>query len=560
MSKHDAAVDVTDEINAIKERFKQRLMDDCYTLTELSKSLSSDNFDESLKQIHRVLHAIAGSAGTFGFDNVTQQARQTDQILIKARGKKADTNTGRLILLAQDELTRFCDLLTDVSGYSERSHEHPQVHQSAGVTPDYNVNHDADVWLIEDDKQLADQLSEQLVNFNFNLKVIDLTRANELAQKIGWPSATIVDLDSSPFSVSDSFNSVFKESGSLPRGLIMLSESDEFEQRIKAAKVRAASFVKKPIDLPELVSQLETTVNEEVSEPPRVMLIDDDHDLRSLMKLELEEEGINVHIVEDVTKVLWEINEFRPELLLLDMEMPDYSGIDIALLVRQNIQFESLPIVYLSAELDLQKQTEALLFNADDFLVKPIPLERLISSIRSRVLRARRIENLISKDGLTGLYKHASIKEQAERELKRALRRNESISLVMLDIDFFKRVNDTYGHATGDTVIASLATLLRHRLRQTDIVGRYGGEEFLIVLPNTSEQHAFDVIENIRIAFSAIEFSSSNENFRCTLSAGTVCSDGMSVKNASELIEEADRALYASKRSGRNRQTVRSNL
>ncbi|MCA1768327.1 MAG: diguanylate cyclase [Idiomarina sp.] len=322
---------------------------------------------------------------------------------------------------------------------------------------------------------------------------------------------------------------------------------------MKAAKARVLSFLKKPIALSELISHLEAVLKKEQIEPPRVMLIDDDKELCSLLKLKLESEGMLVNILNDVKNIIPELAEFRPELVLLDMEMPDYSGIDIALLIRQHVQFESLPIVYLSAEQDPDKQTEALLFDADDFLMKPIPYERLISSIRSRVQRGRVLEQLISKDGLTGLLKHSAIKEQAEREIKRAQREKSPVSIVMLDIDHFKRVNDTYGHAIGDTVITSLSTLLRHRLRSTDIIGRYGGEEFMVILPNTSEAEAFHIIDTIRAAFSEMEFIADKNTFNCTISAGCACSEDFNIEaSATELTEEADKALYASKNNGRN--------
>ncbi|MGM0631531.1 MAG: GGDEF domain-containing protein, partial [Pseudomonadota bacterium] len=176
----------------------------------------------------------------------------------------------------------------------------------------------------------------------------------------------------------------------------------------------------------------------------------------------------------------------------------------------------------------------------------------------SRVHRARVLEQLISKDGLTGLLKHAAIKEHATHELERARRDGGVLSIVMLDIDHFKRVNDTYGHATGDTVIASLATLLRHRFRKTDIVGRYGGEEFMIILPNTNESDTFDVVDGIRKVFSEMEFTAQGETFYCTLSAGCICSEDFSSKaSVSELIEAADKALYVSKNNGRNQVSKR---
>jgi diguanylate cyclase (GGDEF)-like protein len=561
MSNHEITEDIRVEILAVKERYKKRLLEERLSLTTLAKALNTSNLDQSAEQIHTILHSIAGSAGTFGFNEITREARRVDEAVNQSKCQLAKFDPNELVALIRKEIIGFCQTLSETEsrsvGSGSQSNADGQHVRKKSVSEHPLKN---EVWLIEENEQLATQFSKQLITFNFNIRNVTLNEANQLAKKDGWPIATIIDLDSKLFNDATDFKALFAETEKLPQGVIMLSDNDAFEQRIKAAKARAASFLKKPIDLTELINHLEVVFGEESSEVPRVMLVDDDDELRSLTKLELEAEGMNVHVLRDMTNILWELNEFRPELLLLDMEMPDYSGIDIALLIRQSAQFESLPIVYLSAERDLAKQTEALLFNADDFLVKPISSDRLISSIRSRIMRARKIEKLISKDGLTGLFKHAAIKEQAKRELKRAIRRNEPLSLIMLDIDFFKRVNDTYGHATGDNVIASLATLLRHRLRQTDIVGRYGGEEFLIALPSTSEQTAFDVMEKIRVAFSEIQFSSGTETFNCTLSAGCVCSNDISTNDASELIEEADRALYVSKRSGRNRQTLASSL
>ncbi|MGM0906864.1 MAG: diguanylate cyclase [Pseudomonadota bacterium] len=546
------------EIQAIQNQYKERLVSDGSKLQSLVDQLSIGNAKQTADSLHRILHSISGSAGTFGFNEASTEARRIDEVLKTLISEQNETS---LVQAIRREIPQFCQLLNQVSILDSGSATELAIDNS-GASAEKNETikhkHDGTVWLIEEDKQLEAQFSKQLISFNFKIQTFELEQALKVAKEEGWPDAIIIDLDGEDFNAISDIDTVLNEVSEPPRRLIMLSEDDGFHQRMKAAKTRAISFLKKPVSLSELISHLEAVLARQEFKPPRVMLIDDDKELCSFIKIELEAEGMQVKVLDNIKNIIPELAEFRPELILLDMEMPDYSGIDIALLIRQHVQFESLPIVYLSAERDIEKQTEALLFDADDFLSKPISHKRLISSIRSRVQRARTLEQLISKDGLTGLLKHAAIKEHATRELERARRDGGMLSIVMLDIDHFKRVNDTYGHATGDTVIASLATLLRHRFRKTDIVGRYGGEEFMIILPNTNGNEAFRITDDIRKVFSEMEFSSESKVFCCTLSAGCICSKDVSSKTGvSELIEGADKALYVSKNSGRNRVSKR---
>ncbi|WP_340162498.1 diguanylate cyclase [Vreelandella maris] len=136
--------------------------------------------------------------------------------------------------------------------------------------------------------------------------------------------------------------------------------------------------------------------------------------------------------------------------------------------------------------------------------------------------------------------------------MTRANRQQYTVVVAMIDIDHFKKVNDTYGHAVGDVVIASVATLLRQRLRQTDIIGRYGGEEFLVVLPYCEAEDGWKKLENIREYFSRLRFRQGDIEFACTLSAGMVCSADVLDEERERLLVTADEALYRAKRGGRN--------
>jgi diguanylate cyclase (GGDEF)-like protein len=246
------------------------------------------------------------------------------------------------------------------------------------------------------------------------------------------------------------------------------------------------------------------------------------------------------------------LQDFHPELILLDINMPKCNGIELAQVIRLNQDWLRVPITYLSHEQDVEKRAVAMGRAGDDFLSKPLGDRELITAVSVRAARSRQLSDALDRDSLTGLLKHSRIKEQVDMELSRAVRTQENLSVVMLDLDHFKRINDTYGHSAGDKVIKAIAHLLRQRVRKTDAVGRYGGEEFVIVLPRCSCEEALVLMEDVRQRFCDITFAADQRNYNVTLSAG-IASYRPGVERAEQLLQEADAALYRAKEGGRNR-------
>jgi len=238
----------------------------------------------------------------------------------------------------------------------------------------------------------------------------------------------------------------------------------------------------------------------------------------------------------------------------MDLTMPQCSGFDLAKVIRQRDNFNCVPIAFLSNEDDIEKQSAMIKYGGYDFINKSINPKNLSTSIKARVRKARKLKKIIVKDSLTGLLNHSYTKQLLENEFKQASRNNSYLCFSMIDIDHFKQVNDVHGHLTGDRVIKQFARLLQQRLRKTDIVGRYGGEEFAVIMPNTTINDAKFVIEDLRISFSKILHHSTEGDFHTSFSCGI--SDSSACESATEINENADRLLYHAKKSGRNRVSV----
>ena len=190
----------------------------------------------------------------------------------------------------------------------------------------------------------------------------------------------------------------------------------------------------------------------------------------------------------------------------MDMYMPGCSGRELSRVIRQIPQFVSLPIVFLSSETDKTVQVSAMRVGADGFLTKPILPEDLVTAVAVRAERTRVLRSLMMRDGLTGLLNHTTLSQFLETALATAHRHDGWLCFAMLDVDHFKKVTYTYGHPAGDQVLVALARLLKQRLRTSDMIGRYGGEEFAAVLQDVSLDEALRIMDQIRRDFAALVF------------------------------------------------------
>jgi diguanylate cyclase (GGDEF)-like protein len=285
----------------------------------------------------------------------------------------------------------------------------------------------------------------------------------------------------------------------------------------------------------------------------RVLVVEDSPTAIYMIRNSLEAHGVTVDDLRDPSMVLQSIRQFQPDLILMDMYMPYCTGVEAAQVIRQHDEFLSIPIVYLSGETNVGLQVAALRLGGDQFLNKPYNPVLMNAIVKSKIDRYRALRHSMQNDSLTGLLNHISSKQALTSAMKN-LPREQCLVIAMLDIDHFKNVNDTHGHQVGDQVIRSLAWLLRQRLRQGDIAGRYGGEEFVLGLSGKSVEGAIDALDRIREDFRRISFVGANgRNFTVSFSAGVASYAAGAQTHLEALLKAADDALYQAKQRGRNR-------
>lgn len=332
--------------------------------------------------------------------------------------------------------------------------------------------------------------------------------------------------------------------------VILVSDNDQFDFRLTAARAGVHAILCSALGAVDLGGWL-TDFDNMDHDAYRILIIDDDEMLSQAYALSLQCAGMIVETVNKPATALRTINQFKPDLVLMDLHMPGISGVELAKIIRQYRRNLSLPIVFLSAERDEERQRHARRIGGDDFISKPVELDKLAELIEIRADRARALRQVMEKDSLTGLLNHARFKDHLNLELARADRTKTPLSIIMIDLDHFKSVNDTYGHQAGDEVIQTLAHSLRGALRRTDIISRYGGEEFAVILLDTPVASAHNVMDKIRSAFANITFEAEHLEYSVTLSAGIATHvQGIS---ADDILKQADDALYQAKKKGRNR-------
>lgn len=295
----------------------------------------------------------------------------------------------------------------------------------------------------------------------------------------------------------------------------------------------------------------------------KVLIADDSAIYRKLVEQTLSQDACSVEIAKTGREAIEIYEREHPALVITDWMMPDLTGIELCQRIREGAQSSYTYVIILTSIAEKDKVVRGLSAGADDYLTKPFHSAELLARVRvgrrlidlHRQIEAKNglLEELALTDALTSLPNRRAIEAWAARQLSGAARHGFSFWVVMTDLDHFKKVNDTYGHEAGDTVLKRFAEILRAHTRMSDICGRIGGEEFLQVLTHANEQDVHVVVGRIRELFAAERFSFDGAAVTVTASFGAAGFCGKTAPEFSRLVSQADAALYKAKRQGRNR-------
>src|ERR1700733_13790987 len=295
----------------------------------------------------------------------------------------------------------------------------------------------------------------------------------------------------------------------------------------------------------------------------KILVADDSPIYRKLVEQSLSQEQYNVLFAKTGQQAMDLFIEHQPALVITDWSMPDISGIELCQRIRRDHHHFYAYVILLTGNTDKEEVIEGLAAGADDYLTKPfhsgelqarVRVGRRIADLHREVQdKNRQLEEMALTDSLTGLPNRRAIDFWASRELSAAVRHDFPIWVVMADLDHFKSINDTYGHDAGDTVLKTFAEILKSNTRSSNICGRLGGEEFLVVLTHAQKENATIAIERIRKQFAAQKFTVGHPTFGATASFGIAGIRATARPDFSDLVTRADAALYAAKGQGRNR-------
>ncbi|MEP1445127.1 MAG: diguanylate cyclase [Paraglaciecola sp.] len=518
-----------------------------WSQTKTSQSL------EAIKQFRFEVHSLRGSSGTLSFTTLSDRLG-----MIEAE-----------VTPCEEQITQFKHIIPFIDRHIESmieaagKHPNPLLEivktsnslgelrepQKKSDESDAQSYRDIRIALVDDNETTSTLHTKLLAGFGFSINHFNsIEKLDEVFTEERF-NLVLLDIDDSN-SHSDEIFAYASKLRAFETDVFVLSSSTSFENRLAAVRARVNEYVLKPLSITTLVSKIRKNFKLDLTRPFRILLLDDQASVGVFYKSLLEDDHVEVLAINNAESIMTELEAFHPDVFLLDMHMPNISGLEIARILRQQSKYDYVPIIFLTADEDINIKLDVLECGADDVIPKNTPPNLIVRQVDSRIQRGQEIRYLASRDSLTGVLNHGQIMDAATHALRLAARQHNPTVVVMIDLDHFKSVNDKYGHVAGDKVLIALGQLLLQSVRDTDYVGRYGGEEFMVVFSDSNAATIEAKMNNILRAFSEINFTAAEKTFNCSFSAGL--STSTRHEKLSEFISSADGALYRAKKAGRS--------
>jgi len=529
------AQDLTLAVAGLWPRFKGAILGRVEVVEQaLSALLEGDLRDELRRKAEQEAHKLAGSVGSFGFQEASRLALEIERSF----------RPGSTLVVEQ-----ALSLLETVKALRRELESRP----AGSAQSTLPASDSRPVLLVVDsDQDLAQHLVEEAGNRGVRTEMaIDLSVARDFIARVR-PDVVLVDL-SFPQDAQSSLKLMEQLSAwDPPVPVLVLTAFDSLIDRVEVARRGGRGFLRKPLPPSEAldsVMQLLTGIN---ASEDKVMAVDDDPQVLATLKFLLEPKRIRVITLAEPLR-FWEVLErTSPNLLVLDVEMDHLSGIELCRVVRNDPRWHGIPILFLTGHADAETVQKVFAAGADDYVRKPVVGPELLTRISNRLEHARLVRSFVETDPLTGVDNRRKSTSTLNQFIRLSSRQRQPLSFAILDLDQFKRINDSYGHAVGDQVLRKLGTVLLKAFRGEDVVARWGGEEFTVGMYGMRLQDAVQRMTGVLEAFRQEVFTTSaGEQFHVTFSAG-VAQFPKHGKDLQALYRAADDALYQAKKAGRN--------
>jgi diguanylate cyclase (GGDEF)-like protein len=547
-----ASFSVPSELSGVWQECRQSYCDRFCVIQQAVTALQSGTLTpEQQHQAEREAHTLIGSLGSFGLDEASHISRQIQQILKQPHPPPVS------------DIEALIKLIAALGGYleTESSADVAALPSSATVVAPLPLK----LLVVDDDLALAQQIAQEASIWGMQAQVVTtIEKAEKFLNDFSY-NAILLDLNFSGSAKTGLkfLATISRKYPNIP--VIILTAEGIFEKRVEAARLGSRCFLQKPLAPSQVLAAVAQVLEQTSRSIARILIVDDDPALLKLLSTLIEPYGYQVTLLSEAQQFWQILEQTDPDLLILDIELyesarssdlreklPPYSGIELCQVIRSDLRWNRLPVLFLSAHTDLETVQRSFVAGADDFLNKPVVPQELLTRVQTR-LKQRKIWETRELDELTGLSLRRKALQDLTRSLHLAKQQQQPFSLAILDLDHFKRVNDQWGHDTGDRVLSYFGKLLNQSFRAEDIIGRWGGEEFVVGMYGMTNQDGIKRLQDVLEKLNNYVFLAPNgTSFQVSFSGGIA----QLVDNSSELQTlycAADEALYRAKAAGRNR-------
>lgn len=505
------------EIGRLLTEFRQRDMNDSIPL---------------LEEAQRIAHKVTGTAGTIGYYEVSAAAHAVESWI------KETVRLKRMSSLPAGEPSLGSFKLSSIHG----------------PPPEKGPNTSlARVLVLDDDENFLENIASmgrdnliQVFPARTGPEALRLAASQPLDAAI---LDVILDGHDNAFDIARRLRST-RRNAELPIGFVSVDAS--ISNRISAVHAGGSVFLDKPIDGDVFAAAIRRLVPVTEAYKPKILVVDDDEDFLASLTHLFEAEGFEIATLTSAENIVRDIENINPEMVLLDVFMERVNGLDACRVLRSVEKWQEIPILIMTVHGNRDILVDCYNAGADDYVEKPVIKEELMARINLRLTRSKMFRERADIDVLTGLPTRRPFIDMLRMRLSESGRFNKPVSLCLLDLDHFKKVNDRFGHLAGDRVLAGVGNLLKSRFRIMDVRGRWGGEEFVVAFYGEEEDTARMIVQRVLDELRNIAFiGDRGEKFHVTFSAG-VATYPRAGRTVEELFRNVDEKLYLAKASGRN--------